>query len=96
MTNHPNHAAATEDVQRYLRQLSYGEPTIPPPPIDGIFDTRTTDALQRFQLLKGLTQPALPTRGRGSFCTPTTEQPLPPTHRRALFWSSLQIPSAIR
>lgn len=56
MTNHPNHAAATQDLQRYLRQLSYGEPTIPPPPIDGIFDTRTTDALRRFQQLKGLAE----------------------------------------
>ena len=54
MKDHPNHAAATEDIQRYLRQLSYGEASIPPPPVDGIFDTRTTDALRQFQRLKGL------------------------------------------
>ena len=54
MNNHPNHSAATRDLQRYLRQLSYTEPTIPPPPIDGIFDTRTTEALQSFQRLRGL------------------------------------------
>ena len=54
MNHHPNHASATEELQRYLRQLSFGEPSIPPPPIDGIFDTRTTDALRQFQRLKGL------------------------------------------
>ena len=54
MNDHPNHAAATRDVQRYLRQLSFDEPTIPPPPIDGIFDTRTSDAVRQFQRLKGL------------------------------------------
>lgn len=54
MPNHPNHATATEELQRYLRQLSFGEPTILPPPVDGIFDTRTADALQSFQRLKGL------------------------------------------
>ena len=54
MNNHPNHAAATRDLQRYLRQLSFEEPSIPPPPVDGIFDTRTTDSLRAFQRLKGL------------------------------------------
>ena len=54
MNHHPNHAAATMDLQRYLRQLSFAEPSIPPPPVDGIFDTRTTDSLRAFQRLKGL------------------------------------------
>ena len=54
MNNHPNHAAATRDLQRYLRQLSFEEPSIPPPPVDGIFDSRTTDSLRQFQRLKGL------------------------------------------
>lgn len=54
MNDHPNHAAATEKLQRYLRQLAFFEPSIPPPPIDGIFDTRTADALIAFQQLRGL------------------------------------------
>lgn len=41
-------------MQRYLRQLSYGEPSIPAPPIDGIFETQTEDALREFQRLRGI------------------------------------------
>lgn len=41
-------------MQRYLRQLSYGEPSIPAPPVDGIFETQTTDSLREFQRLRGL------------------------------------------
>lgn len=54
MNQHPNFAPATANLQRYLRQLSYDEETLPPPPVDGIFDTRTAEALQEFQRLRGL------------------------------------------
>lgn len=54
MTDHPNTSAAVENLQRYLRQLSYDEPDIPPVPIDGIFENRTEDALREFQRLRGL------------------------------------------
>ena len=54
MNNNPNHSPAVENLQRYLRQLSYGEPTIPPPPIDGIFETQTEDALREFQRLRNI------------------------------------------
>ena len=60
MNNHPNHAPATQNLQRYLRQLSFDEETIPPVPIDGIFDSRTEEALREFQRLRGL-----PVTGRG-------------------------------
>ena len=53
MNEHQNFPPAVENMQRYLRQLSYDEPTIPPPPIDGIFETRTEDALREFQRLRG-------------------------------------------
>jgi len=54
MNQHPNHAPATANLQRYLRQLSYDEASIPLPPIDGIFDTRTEEALREFQRLRSL------------------------------------------
>ena len=55
MTDHPNYSDAVENLQRYLRQLSYGEPSIPKTPIDGIFASDTADALREFQRLRGLT-----------------------------------------
>lgn len=54
MNNHPNQAPAVENLQRYLRQLSYDEPEIPAPPIDGIFESQTEEALRQFQRLRGL------------------------------------------
>ena len=42
------------NLQRYLRQLSATEPTITPPPLDGIFDTATDDSLRQYQALRGL------------------------------------------
>ena len=42
------------NLQRYLRTLSYVYDTIPPLPVDGIFDTDTRDALIAFQKLAGL------------------------------------------
>ena len=43
------HAIATQNLQRYLRQLSYDDPTISPPPVDGIFESATRRSLQEFQ-----------------------------------------------
>lgn len=42
------------NLQRYLRQLSATEPDIPPPPLDGIFDTATEESLRQYQTLRGL------------------------------------------
>lgn len=53
MNNHPNHSPATQNLQRYLRRLSFDEETIPPVPIDGVFDTKTEEALREFQRLRG-------------------------------------------
>ncbi len=54
MENHTTEAVARRNVQRYLRQLSYFEPEIPPPPIDGVSGADTTAALRAFQRLNGL------------------------------------------
>ena len=54
MAAHENHASATRNLQRYLRQLSFSEPTIPTPPVDGIFEARTEEALREYQRLRGL------------------------------------------
>lgn len=53
MPQRKNESAAIENLQRYLRQLSYTE-AIPPPPIDGVLDTDTRRALETFQGLYGL------------------------------------------
>ena len=52
MNNHPNHAPATQNLQRSLRQISFDEESIPPVPIDGIFESRTEEALREFQRLR--------------------------------------------
>ena len=54
MNDHPNKAPAVENLQRYLRQLSYDEADIPAPPIDGVFESQTEEALRQFQRLRGL------------------------------------------
>ena len=48
-------ATATRNIQKYLRRLSYEHPSIPRPPLDGIFDTATEEALKSFQRVYGLT-----------------------------------------
>lgn len=45
---------ATRNLQTYLRQLSYHDPGITPPPIDGIFGNATRQALCEFQRQSGL------------------------------------------
>lgn len=49
-----NEREAIRNLQRYLRQLSYVSDTIPAPPIDGIYDTRTGEAVRAFQESEGL------------------------------------------
>lgn len=50
----PMTAEAIRNLQRYLRRLSYVDPSIPPVAIDGIFDERTRDSLIAFQIRAGL------------------------------------------
>ena len=43
------------EVQYLLAVLAYFNEQIPTPPVDGVFDSRTTQSLQAFQRLNGLT-----------------------------------------
>lgn len=52
----PNEREAIYNLQRYLRQLSYHDEEIPSPPLDGVMDTATTDALKAFQRKERLPQ----------------------------------------
>ena len=47
-------AAATKNLQRYLRALSYFTSEIGKAPIDGVFDEATERALSDFQRVEGL------------------------------------------
>lgn len=47
---------AVRNLQRYLRRLSYEDNSILAVPIDGIFDTRTVEALMEFQKMMGFPQ----------------------------------------
>ncbi len=49
-----NEREAIENLQRYLRRLSYEENDLLPVPVDGIFDDRTREALSEFQRMMGL------------------------------------------
>jgi len=49
-----NEAEAVRNIQRYLRRLSYTDPSIPSVPIDGIFGEATRVSLMAFQRKKGL------------------------------------------
>jgi peptidoglycan hydrolase-like protein with peptidoglycan-binding domain len=64
MTEHPNYNEAVANLQRYLRQLAYWEENIPQPPVDGIFESRTEEALREYQRLRGL-----PVTGSADFDT---------------------------
>lgn len=50
----PYETAAVTNLQRYLLQLSFFDPTIPAVPIDGIFESVTRDAVLAFQRRHGL------------------------------------------
>ena len=50
----PNERESILNLQRYLRQLSFDHPQIPPPPEDGIFESATRDALRAYQRMVGL------------------------------------------
>ena len=50
----PYETAAVTNLQRYLLQLSYFDPTIPAVPVDGIFESVTRDAVYAFQRQHGL------------------------------------------
>ena len=50
----PFERSAIRNLQRYLRQLSFFDPDIPPLPLSGIWDPNTRDALIAFQEKNGL------------------------------------------
>lgn len=54
MTNNDFERAAIENIQRYLRQLSFHEDNIGPVPIDGIWDSETIESLKAFQQSRSL------------------------------------------
>lgn len=54
MTEPRTKADAVRNLQRYLRRLSHEDNLILPVPIDGIFASRTRDALMEFQRMAGL------------------------------------------
>ncbi len=54
MPEYENYNEAVENLQRYLRQLSFFEASIPEVPIDGIFDEATAGALRSYQRTRGL------------------------------------------
>lgn len=53
-TNRPNERESIANLQRYLRQLSFEYEQIPAPPVDGIFDTATENAVRAYQTMKRL------------------------------------------
>ena len=56
MTSNPDfERVAIRNLQRYLRQLSFFDPDIPPLPVSGVRDPHTQDALIAFQRKNGLT-----------------------------------------
>lgn len=62
MPQYENETAAILNLQRYLRQLSYHDPTILPPPIDGIFERDTQQALRDFQRAERLPETGMADR----------------------------------
>ncbi|MBE6529400.1 MAG: hypothetical protein E7680_02205 [Ruminococcaceae bacterium] len=54
MRNYQTEADAVRNLQTYLRQLSYHDPDISPPPVNGIFDPLTRQSLSQFQKKAGL------------------------------------------
>ena len=56
MPNFETETQALQNLQTYLRQLSYHDQAIKSPPIDGIFDADTQQSLMDFQASRGLPQ----------------------------------------
>lgn len=56
MPKHETEAQAIQNLQTYLRQLSYHDQSIKAPPVDGIFDKDTEQSLKDFQASRGLLQ----------------------------------------
>lgn len=56
MTDNPTYTSAVTNLQRYLRRISeeYDGANLFSVPIDGIYDTRTRDAVSEFQRLNGI------------------------------------------
>ncbi len=54
MQNYPNEKQAVENLQRYLRRLSFHDADIPQISIDGIFGEETKNALIAFQTKYGI------------------------------------------
>ena len=54
MPEKPNEKQAIRNLQTYLRQLSYDDPTMRRPPVDGVFESDTLAALNDFQRMQGL------------------------------------------
>ena len=54
MTEPATQRDAIRNLQRYLRRISYEENDLLPIPIDGIFGSRTEEAVLEFQRMKGL------------------------------------------
>ncbi len=64
MSTRENESDYIKNLQRYLRVISATTPEIPPPPLDGIFDTATEQSLRVYQQLRGL-----PVTGRANLAT---------------------------
>lgn len=62
MAQYENEALAVRNLQRYLRQLSYHDGRITPPPIDGIFERDTEQALRDFQRTQNLPETGIADR----------------------------------
>ena len=54
MSQEQTQADAIRNLQTYLRQLSYHDPTIKAPPVDGILDTDTQQSIRDFQVSRQL------------------------------------------
>ncbi len=54
MTRQENERQAVMSIQRYLRRLSYFDPDITPPPIDGTYGEDTAASVRDFQRKNGL------------------------------------------
>ena len=59
---HSTEKDAIRNIQRYLRQLSYTDASIPSPPIDGVFGDATRSSLTAFQRRASLPQSGIADR----------------------------------